>query len=101
MVPRYSVTQARNRFAAIIHSLESQPRIEVTRRGRPVAVLISIEACERLRSTQADFWASYQAFRAAHDLDSLDLGPELFAHARDRSPGQEAAQYDSPTERHP
>ena len=101
MVPRYSVSQACNRFAEIIHSLESQPRVEVTRRGQTVALLISIEEYERLRSTQADFWASYQAFRAAHDLDSLDLGPVLFANARDRSPGQEAAQYDSPSERHP
>jgi antitoxin Phd len=101
MVPRYSVTQARDHFAEIIHSLESQPRVEVTRRGRPVAVLISIEAYERLQAAQADFWTSYQAFRTAHDLNSLNLGSELFANARDRSLGRGAAQYDSPTENHP
>ncbi len=91
MIPRYSVAQARDRFAEIVHSLESQPRVEVTRRGRPVAVLISIEAFERLQAAQADFWDSYQAFRAAHDLAGLEIGPQMFVGTRDRSPSREAA----------
>jgi hypothetical protein len=48
-----------------------------------------------------DFWENYQAFCAAYDLDSFDLGPELFADIRDRSPGPETIQFDSPTENHP
>ena len=91
MIPRYSVAQARDRFAEIVHSLESQPRVEVTRRGRPVAVLISIEAYERLEAAQAEFWDSYRAFRAAHDLAGLEIGLETFAGTRDRSPGREAS----------
>lgn len=91
MIPRYSVAQTRNRFAEIVHSLETQPRVEVTRRGRPVAVLISIEAFERLQATQADFWDNYQAFRAAYDLAGLEIGPETFADVRDRSTGREFA----------
>jgi|YNPBryantNP2012_1023418.scaffolds.fasta_scaffold03066_4 prevent-host-death family protein len=91
MIPRYSIAQARDRFAEIIRRLESQERVEVTRRGRPVAVLMSIEAFERLRSAQADFWDRYQAFRASYDLDALAIGPETFAGTRDRSAGPEAA----------
>ncbi len=91
MTPRYSVAQARNRFAEIVHSLESQSRVEVTRRGRTVAVMISIEAYEQMQAGQAAFWDSYQAFRAVHDLAGLDIGPETFAGTRDRSPGREAA----------
>jgi len=91
MIPRYSVAQARNRFAEIVHSLESQQRVEVTRRGRTVAVMISIEAYEQMQAAQADFWDSYQAFRTAHDLAGLDIGPETFARVRDRSSGREAA----------
>jgi len=91
MIPRYSVAQARNRFAEIVHSLESQQRVEVTRRGRTVAVMISIEAYEQMQAAQADFWDSYQAFRAAHDLTGLDIGPQTFEGVRDRSSGREAA----------
>lgn len=90
MIPRYSVAQARNRFAEIIHSLESQPRVEVTRRGRTVAVMISVEAYEQLQASKADFWDNYQAFRAAHDLAELDIDPQTFAGTRDRSSGREA-----------
>jgi antitoxin Phd len=91
MIPRYSVAQARNRFAEIVHSLESQQRVEVTRRGRTVAVMISVEAYEQMQAAQADFWDSYQAFRTAHDLHGLDIGPETFDGVRDRSSGREAA----------
>lgn len=96
MIPRYSIAQARNRFAEIVHGLESQPLIEVTRRGRTVAVMISIEAYEQMKAAAAarvapDFWASYQAFRAAHDLTGLEIGPETFEGVRDRSSGREAA----------
>jgi len=97
MIPRYSVAQARDRFAEIVHGLESQPRIEVTRRGRTVAVMISVEAYEQMQAVAAaaaaatDFWASYQAFRAAHDLTRLDIGPQTFEGVRDRSSGREAA----------
>ncbi|MGC8780746.1 MAG: type II toxin-antitoxin system Phd/YefM family antitoxin [Anaerolineae bacterium] len=89
MIPRYSIAQARDRFTEIIRSLESQERVEVTRRGRPVAVLISFEAFERLQKARADFWESYQAFRADHDLATLAIGPETFAGTRDRSAGRE------------
>ena len=53
MIPRYSVAQARDRFAEIVHSLESQPRVEVTRRGRTVAVMISVEAYEQMQAAAA------------------------------------------------
>ena len=96
MIPRYSVAQARDRFAEIVHSLESQPRLEVTRRGRTVAVIISVEAYEQMQAAAAaaaapDFWDNYQAFRVAHDLDGLNIGPATFEGVRDRSSGREAA----------
>ena len=96
MIPRYSVAQARDRFAEIVHSLETQPRVEVTRRGRTVAVMISVEAYEQIQAAAAaaaapDFWDNYQAFRVAHDLDGLNIGPETFEGVRDRSSGREAA----------
>ncbi len=86
----YSVAEARNRFAEIVHDLGKTASVEVTRRGKPVAVLISIEEYERLCSRRPDFWEAYQAFRKEFDLDNLNMDPdEIFADVRDKSPGRE------------
>jgi antitoxin Phd len=89
MVPRYSIAEARNRFAEIVHALRHVPQIEVTRRGRPVAVLISVEEFERLRAVGAGFWSAYSDYRDAHDLAELGIEPEVFAGVREPSPGRE------------
>ncbi len=89
MIPSYSVAEARNRFAEIIHELERVPRVEVTRRGRPVAVLISIEEYERLAGGGVTFWDAYTAFRDLFSLAEQGIEPELFEGLRDRSPGRE------------
>jgi antitoxin Phd len=89
MMPRYSIAEARNRFAEIVHDLKHFPQIEVTRRGRPVAVLISVEEFDRLRAGGAAFWNAYSAYRDAHDLAELGIEPEVFAGVREPSPGHE------------
>ena len=50
MLPSYSIVEARNHFAEIVHDLKHVSRVEVTRRGRPVAILISVEEFEMLRA---------------------------------------------------
>lgn len=46
---QYSITAARNQLPAIVHEVENGPPVELTRRGRPVAVLLSFRDYERLR----------------------------------------------------
>jgi antitoxin Phd len=89
MIPSYSVAEARNRFAEILHDLERFPRVEATRRGRPVAVLISIEEYERLQGRGRSFWGAYSAFREALDLPALTIEPAVFEGVRETSPGRE------------
>ena len=89
MMPSYSLAEARNRFAEIVHDLKRVQRITVTRRGRPVAVLISVEEYERLASGAAPFWNAYSAFRNAFDLAKLGIEPEVFEGPREPSPGRE------------
>ncbi len=91
MSKQYSIAEARNHFAAIIHDLETTPSIQVTRRGKPVAVLLSVEEYERLTKSGPGFWESYQSFRQAAHLDKLDIEPEVFAGVRDSSPGRDVA----------
>ncbi len=88
MVQRYSVAEARDRFAELLHSLKRTSHIEVTRRGRPVAVLLSVEEYERLQGRGTGFWDAYTAFCEAFPIAELGIERELADDLRDRSSGR-------------
>lgn len=90
MIKEYSIAEARNQFTTIVRDLETTPSIQLTRRGRPVAMLLAIEEYERLAAGRTGFWDNYQAFRSAVDLAELDIDPAIFDGLRDTSPGREA-----------
>ena len=89
MFTRYSIAEARQKLAAIVHELEQKAMVEITRRGEPVAVLLSMQEYRRLRSPNAQFWEAYEAFRRQVNLPRLNLEPSIFEGLRDRSPGRE------------
>lgn len=89
MTDTYSIAEARHNLAALVHALDKKERIELTRRGEPVAVLLSIRAYRRLAAPKVAFWETYEAFRRTHDLSALNIEPELFAGVRDHDPGRE------------
>src|SRR4051812_12210118 len=43
-----SIADARDRLASLVHDVEEGPAVEITRRGRPVAVLVSYHEYQRL-----------------------------------------------------
>lgn len=87
MIKEYSMAEARNQFAAIVHDLKTTPSIQLTRRGKPVAMLLAMEEYERLAAGKAGFWNSYQAFRACVDLAEMEIDPAIFGGMRDPSTG--------------
>jgi prevent-host-death family protein len=89
MTDKYSIAEARHNLAALIHDLEKKERIELTRRGEPVAVLLSMRAYRRLAAPKAAFGDAYDGFRKTHPLAELDIEPEVFEGVRDRTPGRE------------
>jgi len=89
MHTRYSIAEARHNLAAIVHELERKAFVELTRRGEPVAVLLSIRAYHRLTAKPGGFWAAYEAYRRAANLPALDIEPGVFEGLRDRSPGRQ------------
>ena len=89
MSRRYSIAEARHDLAAIVHELEGRDLIELTRRGEPVAVMLSLREYRRLTVGKEKFWEAYLAFRRTVDLSSLGIEPEIFAGVRDPSPGRE------------
>ena len=91
MTTRFSIAQARHNLAALVHQLEHKPVIELTRRGEPVAMLLSIEAYRRLRANGSGFWAAYESFRRQAPLEKAAIERDTFAGVRDRSSGREAS----------
>ena len=91
MSKSYSIAEARHHLAALVHELERKPFIELTRRGKPVAVLLSIQEYHRLLAKETNFWDAYVAFRNSVDLSQLQIEPDVFDGLRDRSPGREVS----------
>lgn len=89
MSKRYSIAEARDHLAAIVHDLEQTSLIELTRRGQPVAVLLSIQEYQRLALGRSNFWEAYLNFRNMIDLSELNIEPDLFVGLRESSPGRE------------
>ncbi len=92
MSTSYSIARARNKFTELIRQVEEQDEpVQVTRRGEPVAVILSQEEYERLLANQLrqDFWQAYQSWRQEWLVDQLEDEADPFVDARDRSSGRE------------
>ena len=91
MTNRYSIAEARDNLARIVHNVEQGTSVQLTRRGKPVAVLMSIAEYRKLADGEPGFWAKCCAFRDRVSIEKLDVAPEAFADVRDRSSGREVA----------
>jgi prevent-host-death family protein len=89
MSRRYSIAEARSRLPGIIDEAEAGREVELTRRGKPVAVVVSIREIERLRGTRPRFSQTYAAFLGKHAPDEIGLDKDFPASVRDRSRGRE------------
>ncbi|NOY28335.1 MAG: type II toxin-antitoxin system prevent-host-death family antitoxin [Oligoflexia bacterium] len=72
-------------MSRLVHEAEADVPVELTRRGRPVAVVISIEKYQRLASRpRRPLWETINEFRDTHDMTSEDLSA-AFDDARSSS----------------
>lgn len=88
MAHRYSVAEARAHLPSIIEQAEAGEAVELTRRGRPVAIVLSLEEFARLRSGRRSFGDAYRAFLEEYPLDEVGLERDFATSVRDRSPGR-------------
>jgi len=89
MLKRYSIAEARDKFTALIRRVEQDTAVELTRRGKPVAMIVSIQHYQQLQAEKTGFWQAFEEFKARFDLEELDIQPEIFSDLRDKSPGRE------------
>ncbi len=85
----YSIAEARDNLTALIREVEATAAVELTRRGKPVAVILSIDEYRRLSSPAESFSSALGRFREQVDVAALELGPELFRDVRETDTGRE------------
>lgn len=91
MPRRYSIAEARSRLPSLIDEAEAGIEVELTRRGRPVAVLVSHREFERLRGTRSQFNEAYCRFLERYSLDDIGVDRGFAASIRDRTVGRKVS----------
>jgi prevent-host-death family protein len=88
MPRKYSIAEARSKLPQIIDQAEAGVEVELTRRGQPVAVLVSCREFDRLRGKRLHFRDAYQKFLEAHSLEEIGVDGDFASAARDRTTGR-------------
>ena len=91
MSQRYSIAEARSRLPKIVDQAEAGVEIELTRRGQPVAVVVSHREFERLRGKRLHFRDAYRKFLKTHSLQEVGVDDDFATSARDRTIGRKVS----------
>lgn len=82
----FSIAEARRK---LVREAENGRAVRITRRGKPVALLIGQWEFERLVSGRRDFVEAYEEFSKSRDLEDLNIDPdEVFRDSHDESAGR-------------
>ncbi len=86
----YSIAAAKDGIAQLVREAEAGQDIQLTRHGKPVAIVVGAGRYQALTSNRTGFWESYQRFLRERDPEEADLRPdEVFTSVRDDSPGRD------------
>jgi prevent-host-death family protein len=88
MPKSYSVASARAKLADIVDEVEAGSDVELTRRGKKVAVMVSPARYARLRGERVAFMTAYETFCARHDLAEAGVDPSWARKLRQRDVGR-------------
>ena len=88
MTKRYSIAEARASLPSVIDQAEAGTDIELTRRGKAVAVVVSRQRYDRLLDERPTFVESYRSFLERFDLEVVGLDVGEFDGIRERSQGR-------------
>jgi prevent-host-death family protein len=91
MPKRYSIAEARSNLPSIVDQVEAGEAVELTRRGKPVAVVLSLGELERLRGERSSFGDAYRRFLKVHPPHEVGLEDGFLEQARARGPGRKVS----------
>ncbi len=88
MSQHYSIAEARSRLPSIVDQAEAGVEVQLTRRGKPVAVVVGLHVLERLRGDRPRFGSAYRTFLKRYSPAEVGVDDDAFSSARDRSVGR-------------
>jgi prevent-host-death family protein len=89
MARKVSIAEARNHLTVLVHDVERGKRVELTRRGKRVAVLVSCGEFDRLSATRPPLGEALNAWRAGLPADFEGFSADEVRSWRDPSPGRD------------
>jgi prevent-host-death family protein len=86
-----SVADAKNHLTRLIYEAESGKHVHITRRGKPVAVLLSEDEYARLCQSRErrNFWDLIVEMRSDPEFEPVGWTPEEVDSWRDRRSGRD------------
>ena len=88
MARQYSIADARSNLPRIVDEAEAGAEVELTRRGQPVAVVVSRRTFDRLREVRTHFAEAYQRCLERFSLEEVGLDDSDLGTTRDRTAGR-------------
>ena len=88
MSKQYSIADARRNLPGLVHEAEAGAAVRLTRRGRAVAVMVSVQEYDRLKTERVGFSEAYESFRKRFPAGEAGLGPRYFRSLRERGVGR-------------
>ena len=89
MEEQHTIAEAKNKLPAIVRSVEKGASVKLTRHGRPVAVLLSIDHSDRLSRKREGYWRALGSFRELMERENVIVSDEDFKGFRGKSQGRE------------
>jgi prevent-host-death family protein len=85
---QYSIADARKHLPALVDEVAAGNDVQLTRRGTPVAVVVSIAEYQRLKAGKKTFSEAYADFRSKFP-EGHGVEPEYWDAIRSKDPGRE------------
>jgi prevent-host-death family protein len=85
----YSIADAKDHLPEAVRAAEQGDTVTLTRRGKPVAVLLSIDRFRGLERSRPDFWELARDLRERAASEGAIFEKDDFEGLRDRSPARD------------
>ena len=88
---RHSIAEARSNLPRIVDQAEAGGEVELTRRGTPVAAVVSIRALEQLKGSRPRFGDAYKDFLKKYSLKEIGVEKDFFKPSRNKNSGRKVS----------
>ena len=83
-----SIAEARHDLANLVHEAETGTPVTLTRRGKPVAVLLSRGQYEELLEKKKGYWNALRDLQKTYDVSGSGVSDSELDQLRDKGAGR-------------